>query len=116
MRGSLNREGYPDADAGVQGSAATGRSASDGKAFDDGRISDIDLAVAQKQLYDKAVAIGIEVRAGHTRFAITAEQAAQLGIGDVADKLARIAGRPVNIMIFDGRQSVNVKGITIWTF
>jgi hypothetical protein len=116
VRGSLKRAGYPDADAGVQGSAASGRSAADGTLFDEGRISDVDLAVVQSALYQKAIELGIEVRAGHTRFALTAEQATQLGIGDLPDKMSRIVGRPVNIMIFDSRRSVNAKDITIWTF
>ena len=92
-----------DAELGIQGSAVTVRGASSGKVFDDGRVSDIDLAVVSPTLAGKARAAGIPLRDGHTRFALTPEQAGTLGIPDLGPRLSRFLenGRPVNIMLFE---------------
>ncbi|GAA3610207.1 hypothetical protein GCM10022236_09850 [Microlunatus ginsengisoli] len=108
-----------DAELGIQGSAVTVRGASSGKPFDDGRLSDIDLAVISPTLAGKARAAGIPVRDGHTRFALSPDQATTLGIPDLGPRLSRFLdrGRPVNIMVFESRAAALAKEPwTMWVW
>ena len=116
-RGTLKKLGFDDVEVGMQGSAVTGRSASDGAPFDGGRmVSDLDLAVVSPKLFARVRDAGVPVRDGHTRFALKPEDAARVGIGEVPGKLSRLAdGRTVNVMVFESRAAAVAKeAATIW--
>ena len=124
-RGVLRRAGYDDAEVGMQGSAATGFRESDKSPFDSGRVSDFDVAVVSPTLFAEAKSQGIQVRASgavphaedHTTFALTPDQAAALGVGDLAlPKTWRpFGGRAVNVMVFASRAAAIAKQPhTIW--
>jgi filamentous hemagglutinin len=121
----LRRAGYDDAEVGLQGSAVTGFRESDASPFDSGRVSDFDVAVVSPTLFAEANSQGIQVRASgavphaadHTTFALTPDQAAALGVGDLAlPKTWRPFGdRRVNVMVFARRAAAIAKEPhTIW--
>jgi hypothetical protein len=115
-KAQLSVRGITDGEIGIQGSAVTGYSASGHGPFDGGRISDIDTAVVSPTLFARARSAGIGVRDGHTRFAITAEQAAQLQLSELSSRFSRfVGGRKVNIMIFESRAAAMSKeSATMW--
>lgn len=91
----LRGAGYADVTAIFQGSSVTGQSFRTGAAFDGGRVSDFDIALASPRLLDRASALGIGLRSGGTRTGpLTASQLQQLGLGNLATDLGTAAGRP----------------------
>jgi filamentous hemagglutinin len=109
----------------MQGSAATGFRESDGSPFDAGRVSDFDVAVVSKTPFDEAKSQGIPVRASgaephgedRTSFALTPDQAAALGVADLAlpRTWPQAEGRNVNVMVFATREAAIAKEPnTIW--
>jgi hypothetical protein len=115
-KANLSARGINDAEIGIQGSAVTGFSASGHGPFDAGRVSDIDAAVVSPTLLDRARKAGISIRDGHTKFAISPEQAKELGVPDLSSRLSRfVGGRNVNIMIFESKAAANAKeAYTMW--
>ena len=110
LEGSVAKAGYKNAEIGVQGSAVTGTSSSSKAGFDVGRTSDLDVAVVEPSMFARAEELGIPVRDGHTRFALTPEQAQALGIADIPAKMSRLAGgRTVNLMVFTSRKAALFK-------
>ena len=97
----LFEAGYDDATAIFQGSSVTGESFRTGAPFDEGRVSDFDIALASPEMLDRAEELGIGLRSGGTRTGpLTEDQMSELGILDLADHLSEEAGREVNFMIF----------------
>ena len=85
----------------LQGSAVTGKSFRTGKAFDAGRVSDFDIALAGPDILARARQLGIGLRSGGTRTGpLTGAQIQQLGLGPLRNSLSQSAGRPVNFMVF----------------
>lgn len=91
-----------------QGSSVTGRSYSSGQAFDFGRVSDYDLALASPKLYERTVAKGItgpptEYRTGE----LQADQLALLYL-DITSRQAHTCmpwcstnpARPVHFLVY----------------
>jgi hypothetical protein len=115
-KGWLKSRGYANAEIGIQGSAVSGYSASGHGPFDAGRVSDLDVAVVSPGLFDKARAAGIPVRDGHTRFALTPEQAGNLAVADLSSRLAGfVGGRKINLMVFESRAAAMSKEpATMW--
>jgi hypothetical protein len=102
LRSGLGKAGYADAEAIIQGSAVTGKSFKSGIPFDVGRVSDFDVALSGKSLFEAAKDAGIGLRSGKTRTGPLDERAlAKLGLVDVASQMSRKAGRPVNFMIYN---------------
>ncbi|PQO97102.1 hypothetical protein C5612_29440 [Pseudomonas frederiksbergensis] len=96
------RAGYGDVEPILQGSSVTGQSFKTGQAFDVGRVSDFDVALASPELLQRAQALGIGVRSGGTRTGpLSARDLKALGLQDLASKLSSQAGREVNFMIYD---------------
>ena len=90
-----------DAVALFQGSAITGKKFTTGAAFDVGRVSDFDIAIASPKLLDKAKELGIQLRGGGGRTGpLTAAELNKLGLSGLRQQLSNQAGRPVNFMIF----------------
>jgi Domain of unknown function (DUF4157) len=101
LRAGLAKAGFDDVSALFQGSSVTGRSFRTGAPFDVGRPSDFDIALASPTLLDRAKSLGIRLRSGGARTGpLTAAQIDQLGLRGVHAELSKIAGRPVNFMIF----------------
>lgn len=102
MRDGLSRAGYGDVEPILQGSAITGQSFKTGQAFDAGRVSDFDVALASPELLQRAQSLGIGVRSGGTRTGpLSARDLQALGLQDLASELSSQAGREVNFMIYD---------------
>ena len=94
--------GYPCASAGIGGSSVTGYSFKTNAPFDQGRESDYDLAIGDPELLAKAKRLGIGMREGGIRSnPLTDDQLKDLGLNDLVDKLSRLAGRHVSIMLYD---------------
>ena len=110
----LEVAGYDDVTAVFQGSAVTGESFRTGAAFDSGRESDFDIALASPGLLDRASSLGIGLRSRGTRTGpLTASQLQRLGLGDLAADLGVTAGRPVRFMIFESAAGAMARGPSI---
>jgi filamentous hemagglutinin len=101
-RDGLTRAGYGNVEPILQGSAVTGQSFRTGQAFDVGRVSDFDIALASPELLQRAQSLGIGLRSGGTRTGpLSARDLQALGLKDLASQLSSRAGREVNFMIYD---------------
>ncbi|TBU94778.1 hypothetical protein DNJ95_11180 [Stutzerimonas kirkiae] len=101
-RDGLTRAGYGNVEPILQGSAVTGQSFRTGQAFDVGRVSDFDIALASPELLQRAQSLGIGLRSGGARTGpLSARDLQALGLKDLASQLSSRAGREVNFMIYD---------------
>jgi filamentous hemagglutinin len=99
----LTGAGYGDAVATVQGSGATNQSHETGRSFDDGRVSDYDVALQSPLLVQRAIELGISLHG-----ALSDEAAARLGLGDLRAQLSAAREREVNFLVVDPERSVNI--------
>ena len=114
FRVELGRAGYSDVQPILQGSAVTGKSYSTGAAFDVGRVSDFDVALASPSLMQRAQELGIGLRSGGTRTGpLTAENLRQLGLSDMAQQMTRQYGREVNFMIYNSAETAATRAPSI---
>ena len=106
----LKKAGFANASMYMQGSSHSGRSFETGRPFDEGRISDFDVAVAQPQLFEKAVKLGFAKGNWSQPIEMNSYMAKALGINDTLLKLSKMSGgRPVNMMIFKDVKSIKDK-------
>jgi hypothetical protein len=97
----------------LQGSAVTGGNWETGERFDEGRQSDLDIALAGDELFDKARAMGLRVKDG-TRIGPLSDQVlAGLGLLELRDRLANQCGREVRFMLFVSIKAA-LKRPSIW--
>jgi RHS repeat-associated protein len=102
LSSGLERAGFGNTRAILQGSAVTERSFRTGEAFDVGRVSDFDVALAGPEIFARARDLGIGLRSGGTRTGpLTSSQLQQLGLSGMEVDLSAQAGRPVNFMIYE---------------
>jgi hypothetical protein len=102
LRGGLENAGFKDSEIIFQGSSVTGQSYGEGIPFDVGRVSDFDIAIANKQLLSKARSIGVGMRSGGIRTAPLEEKHLEiLGLKRLQNELSREVGRDVNFMIYE---------------
>jgi filamentous hemagglutinin len=95
------RELYPDLDMGFQGSSVTGRSAETGAPFDEGRISDYDIAISGDSVNQAAHENGVQFRGDEVSTGpLSKRDLNRLGLRDIVDGAAAEAGRAVHVMIF----------------
>jgi filamentous hemagglutinin len=114
IQNGLTRAGYSDVQPILQGSAVTGKSYSTGVAFDVGRVSDFDVALASPSLMQKAQELGIGLRSGGTRTGpLTAENLRQLGLSDMAQQMTKKYGREVNFMIYNSAETAAARAPSI---
>ncbi|MBA2285159.1 MAG: hypothetical protein H0W02_06740 [Ktedonobacteraceae bacterium] len=98
----LNEADYGCIGAGIGGNAVTGVKYTTGTPFDEGRTSDYDVVIADPQLLQKAMDLGIPLRGGRTRTGPLSDRALRaLGLYDLAQRLSQLAGRPVHFMIYN---------------
>lgn len=107
----LDRAGYKDAKAILQGSATTGHSPHKGTVFDGGKKpSDYDIAISSPSLMDAARRLDdppVSLRSGKTRTGpLTDHDLDRLGLLSTRDDLERMAGgREVNFMGYTDSQT-----------
>lgn len=109
----LKKAGYADAEALLQGSAASGISYSKQVPF--GTHSDFDVAISGRSIFNKASKMGMEVKPGPSRIGpLSASEIDELGLGAMHRKLSEAAGaHPVNFMLFknSGTAQAGIAGI-----
>ncbi|CAH1199315.1 hypothetical protein PAECIP111893_01309 [Paenibacillus plantiphilus] len=87
-----------------QGSSVSGKSYKSGKVFDEGRVSDFDIALVNDDLFLEALEIGrkggFKMKTDSNRIGpLDKDQLAELGLKKLIDKLSKEAGRPVSFML-----------------
>jgi len=97
-----------------QGSSVTGRSYKTGEPFDVGRRSDFDVALAGQELFNKARALGLKAKDGTRIGPLSDAQLAALGLPDLGNELSRLAGRPVNFVLYDTVESAFKRAASLW--
>lgn len=102
LHDGLAAAGYPEARAAVQGSGATGKGFTSGLPFDEGRISDLDIAVGSSRLLEDAqAAAGFRLRSGGMRTPpIPNRTARDLGLQTLLVDVSKDMNRPVKIMVY----------------
>jgi RHS repeat-associated protein len=110
----LNDAGYGQAQAAFQGSSVTGVKYTTGAAFDVGRQSDFDIALAGSDIFEAAKASGISLRGQGTRTGpLDDQQLQELGLTQLQEDLSEEAGRPVNFMIFNSIETAVARSASI---
>lgn len=95
------RELYPDLDMGFQGSSVTGRSAETGAPFDEGRVSDYDIAISGDAVNRAAHDNGVRFRGdGVSTGPLSERDLDRLGLDAIVDDASAETGREVHVMIF----------------
>jgi hypothetical protein len=107
----LAASGHRDAEPFLRGSAVTGFNYRTGEAFDVGRQSDYDIALASPSLMRRAEELGIELREQGSRTRkLEDEELPALGLRDLASRLREQAGRDVSLMIYRSREAIEQRG------
>ena len=95
------RELYPDLDMGFQGSSVTGRSAETGAPFDEGRVSDYDIAISGDSVNRAAHENGVRFRGdGVSTGPLSERDLDRLGLDGIVEDASAGTGREVHVMIF----------------
>lgn len=106
VRDGLSKAGCGNVEPTLQGSAVTGKSYRAGQAFDVGRTSDFDIALASPELLREAESLGVGLRSGGARTGPLSTRGLKvLGLNDLASQLSKQAGRDVNFMIYGSTPS-----------
>lgn len=114
IRDGLSKAGYGSVEPILQGSAVTGKSYRTGQAFDVGRTSDFDIALASPELLRKAESLGIGLRSGGSRTGpLGTRDLRALGLNDLASQLSKQSGRDVNFMIYGSTPSATSRAPSI---
>jgi hypothetical protein len=114
LKAGFVRAGFRDVEAAVQGSSVTGFSFDTGEPLGPGGPKDFDIAISSPSLLDRARSLGIKFRGADPRTGpLTAEQIAQLNLTEVNARLNRMAGRPVNFMLFGSKADIAARGPSI---
>lgn len=95
------RELYPDLDMGFQGSSVTGRSAETGAPFDEGRVSDYDIAISGDSIYQAARENGVHFRGdGVSTGPLSERDLDRLGLDGILEDASAETRREVHVMVF----------------
>ena len=110
----LRKAGYPDAEAILQGSSASGISYEKKLPF--GAHSDMDVAVAGRSVFERARRLGYEVKSNPMRIGpLEPDQIKELDLGAMYRELTEAAGeREVNLLLFSNRAAAlqGIAGVT----
>jgi hypothetical protein len=105
MRTGLDEAGYPNTVPVMQGSAVTGVKHTTGAPFDEGRVSDFDIALAGPDITAAAHAAGVPFRNGGLRSVPLGENHLEaLGLANLRDGAKSTRERPVFFMIYRSEQ------------
>jgi RHS repeat-associated protein len=115
MSGGLDNAGWGDVSAAFKGSSVTGFKWTTGEAFDEGRVSDFDIALGGANIFHAARVAGADVfRFGGMRTApLTEKQLGVLGLDGLRNDLENQAGRAVNIQIYPSLGGILARGPSI---
>lgn len=92
----------------------TGVGHGSGLPFDQGRVSDFDLAVVSPQMREQVQGMGLRLRTGGTRTPVlTPDVLRQLGLSDAVADLNAAAGRPVSLMLYRTADDIAARGPSI---
>lgn len=81
------------------------------KGFDEGHISDWDVAITSKALLERAKNAGIPLRAkGKRTRPLVPKDLEKLGLRDTVERLSTEHGRPISLMIFETEEAVKAEG------
>jgi filamentous hemagglutinin len=106
LNSGLKSVGYESVQAIFQGSSVTGIKYTTGVAFDIGRVSDFDIALASPDLLQRAKELDIGLRGGGIRTGpLRRGDLEALGLLDLREELSRLAGRDVNFMIYESLEA-----------
>ncbi|HQG46789.1 MAG TPA: hypothetical protein PLG50_14110, partial [bacterium] len=100
LHNATRRAGYDDVELYMRGSSVTGRSFSKGTPFRS--KSDYDVAIVSPTMMRRAEAVGVEIHktGGRTRWALTPDQEAALGLSGLSRALTQRSGHPTSVMIY----------------
>src|SRR5262249_46460854 len=88
-----------------QGSAVTGKNHVTGQDFDVGRVSDLDIGLIDKALFERAGALGGRTKTQPNRIGPiepNSDLARGLGLDETLQELSRlVGGRPVKFMLYE---------------
>lgn len=107
-----------DARIAIRGSAITGDGFNKATGryekgyFDEGRDSDLDVALVSSDTLEKAARLGIELRQNGTRtVALDNEALMKLGLTELAEQIRAFPGRgKSSIMIYGSQEALNFRG------
>lgn len=99
LHAGLAEIGVEDVVAVIQGSGASDRGHNSGKPFDEGRVSDYDVALVSPSLLKKAEGLRIKLSGPLDRRDI-----AMLGLSEIRDSISTMTERPVNFLLVRGTQ------------
>lgn len=112
LNSELIKAGCPEVEVFFQGSSVTGRKyekatgGHTGPAFDVGRVSDFDIALCSKTLFERARLLDLEVRSDSRTEPLSSHFIQRkLGLDQASRNLEGLAGREVNFMIYESRQA-----------
>jgi hypothetical protein len=92
---------YPDLEMGFQGSSVTGRSAETGAPFDEGRVSDYDIAISGDSINRAARENGVQFRGdGVSTGPLSERDLDRLGLDRIVEDASVETRREVHVMIF----------------
>lgn len=99
LHAGLAEIGVEDVVAVIQGSGASDRGHSSGRPFDEGRVSDYDVALVSPSLLKKAEGLRIKLSGPLDRRDI-----GMLGLREIRDRLSKMTERPVNFLLVRGTE------------
>jgi hypothetical protein len=95
------RQLYPDLDMGFQGSSVTGRSAETGAPFNEGRLSDYDIAISGDSVNQAARESGVQFRGdGVSTGPLSERDLDRLGLDGIIEDASAEVERDIHVMIF----------------
>jgi RHS repeat-associated protein len=101
----------------LTGSAVSGANFRTGSGFDVGRISDLDVALVSTRLLNRASDLGLALRGGGTRTGpLDSSALKMLGLNSLQATLTKLAGRPVNFMVYQTEDALRRRGAAMVPF
>jgi hypothetical protein len=95
------RQLYPDLDMGFQGSSVTGRSAETGAPFNEGPLSDYDIAISGDSVNQAARESGVQFRGdGVSTGPLSERDLDRLGLDGIIEDASAEVERDIHVMIF----------------
>jgi len=108
---TLEKNGFPDSQVHIRGSAVTGINWKTGNPFDFERRSDFDIAISSPQLLGKTQETGITLLNEHRTWPIKQTgQLKKLGLYELTQTLRQQTQRKISFVIYDSEQTITKRG------